>query len=329
MTSQKQVLGKNSTSSAKSAVTKDPSATTSANDNTLGATSTITPPAQKPTKAKIAFGIATQDYRQTSQLTSVEQNLGMTLSTVSIYKQFGNSSNKNLDINDLSYIKSRGFKLLLAWEPWDPAKGNSQSTDYLKSIVGGGQDSYIKSFASSIKQFGGAVVLRFGHEMNGDWYPWGNRAPDYKLAYQHIHTMFANENVKNVTWMWSVNVGANPNELSNFYPGDSQVNIIGIDGFNFGTIQNFGGWQSFTTIFQPTYQFLVQKFSKPLMISETASAEFGGDKAAWVSSMLSNELPSKFPKIKEIIWFNLLKETDWRIDSSPSSLQAFKNYFKQ
>jgi len=63
--------------------------------------------------------------------------------------------------------------------------------------------------------------------------------------------------------------------------------------------------------------------NKPVMISETASTEVGGDKAQWITSAFA-QLPVRFPRIESLTWFNTNKETDWRVESSPASLEAFR-----
>lgn len=281
-------------------------------------------PLASPSSA-LLFGVAINDYaNKQGELSSLQNILGKKISTISIFKQFGLSGNKDLVSSDLTYLKSQGMKLQVAWEPWNPEQGNSQSIDYLKQIPTGKYDSYIISFAAQVKNFGGTVSLRFGHEMNGDWYPWGKRPTEYIAAYRYIHDLFVKENVSNVNWMWCVNVFYDSTNLAQYYPGDDVVDIISIDGFNWGTTSN-SGWQSFTTVFGPTYDYLSGKYNKPIIIAETASTELGGDKAKWVKDMLSSELPTRFPKVKELIWFQYLKETDWRINSSGSTLKAFQD----
>ena len=110
------------------------------------------------------------------------------------------------------------------------------------------------------------------------------------------------------------------------FPGDDYVDFVGASGFNWGdTPQPWGvaGWESFTDIFQQTYAELQALSDRPVIITETASAELGGDKAAWITSAFLAELPERFPAISAVVWFNVLKETDWRIDSSVESLRAF------
>lgn len=271
---------------------------------------------------KVSLGVVTKNFFNSSEFFSFQQLVGVKVSTVSIYKPFGGTE-RNLDVNSISYIKNNGSKLLLAWEPWDLG-----TTNYLPKINSGDQDTYIQSFAASIKQYAGQVTLRFGHEMNGGWYPWGNQPADYISAYRRIHKLFGDAGVSNVTWMWCPNQTWNGSNIDQFYPGADVVNTIGIDGFNFGTDQpSYGGWQSFYAIFNPSYQALT-KYNKPLVIAETSSSENGGSKAKWISDMFS-DLQNKLPKIKEVVWFNELKESDWRVDSSQSSLLAFQQYFQK
>jgi len=54
----------------------------------------------------------------------------------------------------------------------------------------------------------------------------------------------------------------------------------------------------------------------PFIIGETASAESGGDKALWKKWGLLDALPRYFPRIAWVQWFDILKEADWRINSS-------------
>jgi hypothetical protein len=59
------------------------------------------------------------------------------------------------------------------------------------------------------------------------------------------------------------------------------------------------------------------------MVAETGSAEQGGDKAQWIADVASR-MKSSFPSIAAFLWFHVNKETNWRVDSSQSSLDAFR-----
>jgi hypothetical protein len=96
---------------------------------------------------------------------------------------------------------------------------------------------------------------------------------------------------------------------------------MGFDGYNWGTVQAASTWQSFSTIAGRIYAGVAAK-GKPIMIPETASTELGGDKAAWIAAVLPS-LEATFPGVKALVWFQMNKETDWRIDSSATAQAAF------
>src|SRR5581483_2417544 len=106
-----------------------------------------------------------------------------------------------------------------------------------------------------------------------------------------------------------------------YYPGDAYVDWVGIDGYNWGTSQSWSSWQSLADIVGPVYRDYAAK--KPIMVAETASAEAGGDKAAWIQAAASS-LARDFPAVRAFLWFEVSKETDWRVESSTSALAAFR-----
>jgi beta-mannanase len=224
-------------------------------------------------------------------------------------------------------VAARGAVPEVTWEPWDPAAGVDQPAYSLDRITAGAHDTYISRWAREIKSYGKPVVIRFGHEMNGNWYPWaeqvnGNGPGDFAAAWRHVVGVFRNAKVSNVTWVWAPNVpydGSTP--LAQLYPGDSWVTRVGLDGYNWSTLQSWSSWQSFAQIFEPGLAELTALTTKPVYIAETASPEIGGDKAAWISDMWATL--AAHPEVRGITWFDFDKETDWRIDSSDPSLAAF------
>src|SRR5205085_2279577 len=70
----------------------------------------------------------------------------------------------------------------------------------------------------------------------------------------------------------------------------------------------------------------IQSFAgaKPVFIAETASSEHGGSKAAWITDMLTTQIPSVYTKIKAVMWFNSTSGGDDPIESSSTAMQAFQ-----
>ena len=268
------------------------------------------------------FGVVVSDYsNENGVLSDLEGLVGRDMDIVSVFYSFG-GGNDFVDENKLQFIKDSNKTLMMSWEPWKPDELNEQVLDYLAEIPTGNLDSYINQFAGQVKVYEGDVVMRFAHEMNGNWYPWGNRPEEYKNAYIYLYERFSELQVDNVTWLWGVNTESVPYQetayISQFYPGDEYVDIIGIDGFNFGNEQ----WRSFDGIFNKSYSYVTNNYEKPVWIAEVASSELGGNKAEWVNEMFG-DLSSKYEKVDALIWFNLLKEKDWRMESSESSFESF------
>jgi beta-mannanase len=203
----------------------------------------------------------------------------------------------------------------------------------LADIASGAYDSSIGTWMQEAAAWGHPFFLIFDVEMNGPWEPYapgrnGNTAADYIAAWRHVHDLAVQAGATNITWVWCPNV--DPNHLytpySQLYPGDAYVDWTGLDGFNKGGTN----WRSFATIFGSSYASLLQLApSKPIMVSQIASEENGGSKAAWISDMLSTQLPQNYPQIKAFSWFNwyFYQSGIWwnyEIESSQTAQAAFK-----
>jgi beta-mannanase len=215
-------------------------------------------------------------------------------------------------------IYQRNAMPILTWQPQNMG-GNDQW------VADGGYDAFLTAFAKSEAADGRPLYIRFGHEMNGQWYPWapfnnGNTSASYVAMWRHVVTLFRANGASNVRWVWCANVGQN--DFTPDYPGDAYVDYVGLDGYNWGS--SMGSWQSFKSIFGNDYGKLTALSAKPVIIGETSSSEIGGSKGSWISQGFLSDVPQSFPRIKAILWFNENKEQDWRIDSSAGSLAAYQ-----
>jgi hypothetical protein len=219
----------------------------------------------------------------------------------------------------------QGALPVLSWEPWAGLKaGESQPTYSLARIAGGAFDAYITKFATAVKDERWPVVIRFAHEMNGNWYPWsekrsGNHAGEYVKAWRHVHDVFAKVGATNVIWVWSPNIirPVPRVSLSALYPGDAYVDWVGTVGY---AVDETTAGQ----VFDPTLT-LIRKFTKkPMLITETG-AQPGPKKAPWTTSL--------FPWLRQhrdvvgFIWFELSKNdgasADWRFMADAKTQRAF------
>ena len=210
---------------------------------------------------------------------------------------------------------------LITWQ------SKNQSLD---DIIAGKYDDYLRSWATGVKSVYGDVYLRPFPEMNGDWVPWNGEPKKLIKAWKHIVNTFHDEGVTNVKWVWSPNITDEPriasNRMERYYPGKDYVDVFGLSGYNWGTVRDYTAWKSFSETFAEPYERISALGTQPIWLAEIASTEQGGDKAEWIKDMLSS---TSFPQIDAIIWFNEDKETDWRIESSVASTNAFKEWFMQ
>src|SRR6266516_3981594 len=274
------------------------------------------------------------DFWDFTPIPSFEGLAGKPVAIVQTYQNWATAdADHTFSPSWMDQVRAHGSIPQITWQPWDYTVGvnNPQPAFRLNQIYNGAYDSYITTWAQAAKAWGHPFFLRFAHEMNGNWYPWsdstnGNQPGDYIKAWQHVHDIFTAQGATNVTWVWCPNVegGSASTPLSQLYPGDTYVDWVCMDGYNWGTQVAGFSWQTFSQVFTQTYTDFGQLApSKPIMIGEFSSAETGGSKAAWITDALSTQLPNNFPNIKAVLWFNANYERDWRIESSTASQKAF------
>jgi hypothetical protein len=253
------------------------------------------------------------------------------------YPGIGDGHFQKFEATYFEKVRQRGTIPMIDWNSWDLLNQNKVNSDFqLADIIEGKFDAYITQWARDAAAWGKPFFLRFNHEMNGDWFPWseqvnGNQKGEYVRAWRHVHDIFEKEGAANVTWVWAMNVVyiSNPESLNlkNYYPGDNYVDWVAIDGYNWGdNPERKDVWKSFSQVFGESYNLLLQLApSKPIMIAEFASREgHGGSKADWLTDALKTQIPTKFPKIKAIVYFNMNHDgMDWIIESSSSAQNAF------
>jgi mannan endo-1,4-beta-mannosidase len=200
----------------------------------------------------------------------------------------------------------------LVWEPFSRTAAQ---------IAAGQDDAYIREFADAVRDYNRPLALSFGHEMNGGWYPWGSEkteAADFARAWRHIHDLFTDEGAGDVIWVWSPNV-INPVpdvRLKPYYPGDAYVDWIGVVGY-----YALSGPTTFDTLFGPTMTQIRRFSHKPFLIAETG-VQAGESKPTEIADLFAGVRARA--DVLGLVWFNLKKEADWRINSGPLSLAAFQ-----
>jgi len=193
----------------------------------------------------------------------------------------------------------------------------------LAVIAAGGYDTYLKTFATAVASYGAqtgrGVIISFGHEPNGPWYPWGRghvSPATWIAAWRHIVNVFRQQGADNVAWLWTVNIIATRSGIASpaaWWPGSSYVTWIGIDGYFYKS-----SW-TFASLFGPTIKVVRTLTFDPILISETGVASAIGQ---------PGRIANLFAGIRAygllgFVWFNAKRKEDWRLSSS-QAIAAFR-----
>jgi hypothetical protein len=193
----------------------------------------------------------------------------------------------------------------------------------IAGIAAGAYDGYLRSYADSVRRFGHPVVIGFGHEMNGPWYPWGYRhvqAATFVAAWRHIVTLFRGQGADNVTWLWTVNADlSDTGPLASWWPGASYVTWVGIDGYYYRPADSFG------TVFGRTIDEVRTFTAKPVLLAETAVGPRAGQRAG-IDDLFAG---MRTYRTLGLVWFDNAQHDgiyhqDWRIEDSAAAGRAFR-----
>jgi len=280
--------------------------------------------------SKPAWGV----YQILWSIEQFEKELGQQLNLL------GGTPKYVLFFRDLS--RKRGFPLkvveicarknLIPVISFEPAPWHArQDTDGLRDIADGRWDKYFKQWGLAAARWNKTVIFRFGFEMNGGWFSWGQQPKKFKQAWRRIHRLFSQAAAANVKWMFSPNVAAaNSGVLQDpltYYPGDDVVDIVGLDGYNFGDhYDRWHRWQSYEEIFEPSLTQL-SRLNKPLFLSEIGCAD-DRRKPSWIKDFLNRVAADQ--RIAAFIYYNYYPKArgypNWRLDSDGISLQIFRKW---
>jgi hypothetical protein len=258
---------------------------------------------------------------------------------------------------NLNLIWRHGSLPLLFWSPWDRPYEQDRGPDKfsLLEIAAGKWDAYINKWGDAAREFGRPMIVVFGVEMNGEWFPWSGkfygadqwdlekknwRGPEqFKAAYRHVVDRVRARGANNIQWMFHTNNYSSPLDTWNFapsyYPGSDYVDWLGLSVYG----------QQFTDEPNPDIPSLVdwpyQEMCgldpvKPIMIAEWATGEFpyavnepGIRKPEWIKQGLEL-FRTRYPRIKAAVyWHERWQNPDQsysnlRVNSSIEASNAYR-----
>lgn len=262
----------------------------------------------------------------------------------------------NFPTANLNVVWRHGSMPLVFWSPWDKPYTQNRGPDKfsLTSIIEGKWDGYIDKWGDAARDFGHPLIVAFGVEMNGEWFPWCGtyygaddwdeaadnwKGPEtFRRAYRHVVDRVRARGATNVKWMFHTNNYSYPMDVWNFaaayYPGSDYVDWLGLSvyGQQFKDEPN----PDIPSLVDWPYQELCGLDpNKPVMIAEWATGEFpnsfnaGIRKPEWIRHAL-DLFRTRYPRLKAAVyWHERWQNEDQtysnlRVNSSVESLNAYR-----
>jgi len=300
-----------------------------------GATSLVALGASAPTAAaagRVVFGAYTAGMDALPQrLNDLSALLRQPLSVASVFRGEGDIWPGAVDAK-----LATNRTLLVAWYLDNHSFGYWASAAARPELV---------AVARRVKAYARPVAIRPWAEMNGDWQsfqPTASPIDGYATGYlafiaawKNLVTVFRAEGVTNVKWVFNptTDTYAETTDVRLIWPGRTYVDILGLDGYNWGTGGIFT-WRSFANIYQTQYNRLVALApGMPLWICEVGCADplsalnvvtapTGQTKALWWRD--ASLALQGMTAVRAVVLFDISKERDWRAGSSGSALTGLR-----
>jgi hypothetical protein len=230
----------------------------------------------------------------------------------------------------------------------EPTWHGSPSGGLLDLIASGRADGRIARVGRDLASMGnGPILIELAAEMNASFAaPWqaaanGDQAapPAFVRAWRHIVDVMRAAGAHNARWVFAPSAGntythrhTGPQHWAwygHWYAGDAYVDYLGLHAFNNAREQ--GAWVPFIELVtgdaaDRMLNDMIDRFpGRRIILGELATSEHPGyaqAKARWIADAYTRM--RRCPAIAGAVWFDMDKEADWRIDSSPTSSTAYE-----
>lgn len=278
------------------------------------------------TSNRIALGVAQFPWTNLADLDSFAASIGGHRPAIwSVWSDWGYAGNSAFPTDLMNELRQRGVVPLVFWQPDDPTNLDPALFSYQR-IVNGDFDAYIRTWATDAKAWGDTVILRFAHEMDGKWFPWGvhqgsNTPALFKQAWQHIWNIFRGPDgvgATNVRFLWTP---YRPSKV--LYPGDAYVDYVGFTAINWASPR----WLTMKRIFAAPMRVLARITHKRVIIAEMATSPQRGrkTKADWIAQGYP-AVHAAYPQIAALVYFNVLVpgQPNWLLTEPAAALAAYQ-----
>ena len=211
-------------------------------------------------------------------------------------------------------------------------------SDIVDAAPGSQIHNEMVAWAQALRDTGVPVWFALHHEPEAAGSSGYGDSADFIAAWRALVDVFRAQGADNVdfAWImtsWSFEVDqSDDRHAAKWYPGDSYVDLIGSDAYNWGQCRQSPTdyWRSLEDTIEPQRQFGLDHPDKDLLLAEVASTErpsdWGDAKAEWIDD--ARELFKKpgWEQFVAISFFDVIDDTypycHWPVDSSPEALAA-------
>ena len=273
-----------------------------------------------------------QDNPATS-LRPLDRTVGSGISMISTYLTAGQPLAQSL----ITTANRDHAGLLVTWDPDAGSDGASQPHYRLSNVARGHYDASLRALVAQLRTVRRGAVLRPMPEMNTQWYAWsgtvnGNTPSEYIAAWRRVRrAVLSRRGGLAIKLLWAPYAQSIPdtaaNQVQAYFPGVSEVDLVGASGYNFGA-QAPLTWTDPGTLFGSTYAAIESLTQKPFWLAETGSTAIGGDQAGWILSLATLQITA-MPQLAGIVWYDVKDPTgDFRLRGAPVTT-AFKSLLKE
>lgn len=276
-----------------------------------------------------------QDQKQA--ITALEKALGRRLDGDRVFRRWDHAFPTpyvewTRDLGRTVFVSVRARRVNGGLVTWRSIANAAPGTSLHREMVRWGQ---------GLRSFGSPVYVTFHHEPDGETSRPNGTPHEFVQAWRAFHDVVEAQGATNVIWLWTLTAAAFSEVGSRgadaWYPGDSYVDHVGADGYNwFGcrSGRSGGQWRTFREIFDPARRWTEAHPGKRLFAPEWGSQEDPAKpdrKSEWIADALMTLREPAWANWGGMLYFHsedppeqFANPCEWWVDSSLSSLRAFK-----
>lgn len=219
-----------------------------------------------------------------------------------------------------------------------PFRAHNRKPFRLKDILAGELDGDLRQWFRDARDFGTPLLLEYGTECNGQWFPWNARrngrrrttgfgdptlydgVERFAAVFRRLVNMSREEGADNITWVFHVNWSDHPaepwNRLEDYYPGDDVVDWVAISAYGPQTPMD-----SYLDLFRDEIDASYARLQQVAPTKPVIIAEFGATAGnpliapeSWAAMALDDLLALRWPNVVGFSWWN----ERWQNDNNPA-----------